>query len=258
MADQNQGTIAWIAGGIVLFAGALAAIPKLLRAVVSTARMAVSVNDAMPVVVQLPTLIRNQDRVQEQHGKILVEIKGGVTTRLDSQDQVLGEIKSAVQSSRFTTVLKYHLSESAIAAVSRHVEGKGFSILIVDDEPQTLKAMHQLFGAHYSVSTASSAREAEDMIDGDTYVVVCDQRMPGKRGAEFMTQIHDLWPFAVRVLLTAYIDLPAIAEALNKGRIYYFLEKPVDPELLTEVLRKCASPHHHLDPKRRHRRQRRL
>jgi CheY-like chemotaxis protein len=242
MSESNQTTAAWVAGGIVAAAAAFTAIPKLVRALVNTARMAVSVNDAMPVVVQLPKLILDQNRVAADQGKMLAEIKGGVTVHLDKQDKSLAEIKNSIErAGKFTTTLKYHLSESMIRGVAKHAEGHAREILFVDDESQTLKAMKLLFGSSYTVITANSAREAEEMIGDGVHVIICDQRMPRESGAELLTKLHDRYPFAVRILLSAYLDLGAIVDAVNKGRIQYFLEKPVEPERLRAVIAECVA-----------------
>ena len=57
-------------------------------------------------------------------------------------------------------------------------------------------------------------------------MVFCDQRMPGKSGVEFFEDIRISHPLPIRILLTAYTDVEAIIDAINKGNIFRFVRKP--------------------------------
>ena len=53
--------------------------------------------------------------------------------------------------------------------------------------------------------------------------------MPGMTGVELLEKVHDSYPQARRVLLTAYADTEAAIRAINTARIHYYLTKPWDP-----------------------------
>ena len=55
-------------------------------------------------------------------------------------------------------------------------------------------------------------------------------------GAELLTQCLNLYPDMVRVLLTGYADIDALAEAVNEAKIYNYITKPWDDCLLKELL----------------------
>src|SRR5215210_7571920 len=53
--------------------------------------------------------------------------------------------------------------------------------------------------------------------------------MPGMSSVEFLEKGIELFPYAKRVLLTAYADTEAAIRAINEVRLDYYLMKPWDP-----------------------------
>lgn len=112
------------------------------------------------------------------------------------------------------------------------------TLLLLDDEENVLRSLVRLFRRDgYQILTASSTREAFDMLASNTaQVIVSDQRMPDMSGTEFLTRVRDLYPDTVRMVLSGYTDLATITDAINKGAIYRFLTKPWnDDELRANV-----------------------
>ena len=60
-------------------------------------------------------------------------------------------------------------------------------------------------------------------------VILADYRMPGLSGIEFLERAMDVYPFARRVLLTAYADTNAAIDAINLVDLDHYLLKPWDP-----------------------------
>ena len=60
-------------------------------------------------------------------------------------------------------------------------------------------------------------------------VILADYRMPHMNGIEFLEQAMDLFPYARRVLLTAYADTDAAIQAINLVDVDHYLLKPWDP-----------------------------
>ena len=60
-------------------------------------------------------------------------------------------------------------------------------------------------------------------------VILADYRMPGLSGIEFLERAMDVYPFARRVLLTAYADTNAAIDAINVVDLDHYLLKPWDP-----------------------------
>ena len=68
-------------------------------------------------------------------------------------------------------------------------------------------------------------------------VIVSDMRMPVMDGADFLSRVRILAPDSIRVMLTGYADMETAMRAVNDGRIFRFLNKPVSAEDLTLTLR---------------------
>lgn len=102
-----------------------------------------------------------------------------------------------------------------------------YTILYLDDEADNLAAFHAVFRRHYKVLTAGTVEEAQTVLgEHDIQLVISDQRMPGMSGVEFLTMMGQQYPNIIRMILTGYSDMQAIIEAINKGKIYYYITKP--------------------------------
>lgn len=112
-------------------------------------------------------------------------------------------------------------------------------VLIVDDDAQVLAAVRRDLRAryreHYTIMSAPSGEEAlaaarELKARGDALaMVISDQRMPGMLGNEVLARVREIYSLARRVLLTAYSDIGAAVNAINKAHVDYYLSKPWDP-----------------------------
>jgi PAS domain S-box-containing protein len=112
------------------------------------------------------------------------------------------------------------------------------TILVVDDEPDILIAIKDLFEEEYRVVSTTSPLEALDILasEPDISVILSDQRMPEMSGDEFLAQARE-HSEAEAILLTGYADLKAVIGAVNKGRIMAYMPKPWDPSLLAAMVR---------------------
>ena len=68
-------------------------------------------------------------------------------------------------------------------------------------------------------------------------VVLTDQRMPGMTGIELLEKVEMEHPDAIRLLITAYSDLQAAEDAINRGHVRRYMRKPWEPETLRAELR---------------------
>lgn len=102
--------------------------------------------------------------------------------------------------------------------------------LVVDDEPDILDALKRLFRREYRVLTATSAAEALEIVEREpVQVVMSDQRMPGVSGVELLGQLHERRPEIVRVLFTGYSNIGDVIDAINRGQVYRYINKPWKP-----------------------------
>jgi two-component system response regulator PhcR len=100
-------------------------------------------------------------------------------------------------------------------------------VLYIDDEDNNLQAFKATFRRQYEVYTAISAAEGLKILESiEIHVIVADQKMPNLTGVEFFKRISVSHPDAVRILLTGYTDIEALADAINHGHIYRYITKP--------------------------------
>lgn len=128
----------------------------------------------------------------------------------------------------------------------------GKTILLVDDEENILSALTRLFRREgYQILCCTTAMQAFKVLAlNDVQVIVSDQRMPGISGTEFLSQIKDMYPDTIRIMLSGYTDLRSVTEAINKGAIYKFMTKPwQDDELRQEIKRAFAQHQQQLSSK---------
>jgi signal transduction histidine kinase len=100
-------------------------------------------------------------------------------------------------------------------------------ILYIDDEENNLHAFKAGFRRQYEIYTAISAAEGLKILQHvSVHVIIADQRMPNITGVEFFKSIVTTFPDPIRILLTGYTDIEALAEAINEGHIYRYITKP--------------------------------
>jgi response regulator RpfG family c-di-GMP phosphodiesterase len=106
-------------------------------------------------------------------------------------------------------------------------EQPNINVLYVDDEENNLSAFKASFRRHFTVFTAISADEGKKVLaDNEIHVLITDQRMPGTLGTELLAQAVKDYPDQIRILLTGFSDIEAIKDAINRGQIYHYLQKP--------------------------------
>lgn len=116
------------------------------------------------------------------------------------------------------------------------------TVLYVDDEQGNLSGFRSNFRREFNVLTAQSGEEALKLIaEHEVHVVISDQRMPGMEGADLLARVRELNPRAVRMLMTAYADVQAVIDAVNKGNIFGYATKPYDPADLRIRIEQAAS-----------------
>ncbi|MHB1556703.1 MAG: ATP-binding protein [Isosphaeraceae bacterium] len=119
------------------------------------------------------------------------------------------------------------------------------SLLVVDDEPDVLRSVHDLLRLDYRVITRGSGAAALDVLRSaeDVHVVMSDQRMPGMSGVELLRQARAIRPETTRLLFTAHADIRSIIDAINEGHIFRYIAKPWDPDELAAVVRQAVERH---------------
>ncbi|RZK69410.1 MAG: hybrid sensor histidine kinase/response regulator, partial [Pedobacter sp.] len=100
-------------------------------------------------------------------------------------------------------------------------------ILYIDDEENNLNAFKAGFRRQYEIYTAISAADGLKILENiSVHIIIADQKMPNTTGVEFFKSIVNIYPDPVRILLTGYTDIEALADAINHGDIYRYITKP--------------------------------
>jgi response regulator RpfG family c-di-GMP phosphodiesterase len=113
------------------------------------------------------------------------------------------------------------------------------ALLFVDDEANVLKSLRRLFhNEPYNTYFAASGAEGLEILrQTPVDLIISDMRMPEMNGAEFLTEAFTQWPDTIRILLTGYADMQSTIDAVNKGRIYNYCNKPWNDDELKLLVR---------------------
>lgn len=115
--------------------------------------------------------------------------------------------------------------------------GGKISVLFVDDELQNLESFKATFRRDFQVYTCISVPDALELLKNqEVQIVLSDQRMPGMTGVEFFEIIQKEYPELIRILITGYADINIVVDAVNKGKIYKYLQKPWDNDTLKAII----------------------
>lgn len=111
-------------------------------------------------------------------------------------------------------------------------------ILCVDDDANVLTGIQRNLRKQFEIDTAVGALAALKMIEKECpyAVIVADMQMPGMNGVEFLNITRQKYPDTVRIMLTGNADQKTATEAVNRGHIFQFLNKPCPPDKLADVL----------------------
>ncbi|MCW3808008.1 response regulator [Plebeiibacterium marinum] len=114
---------------------------------------------------------------------------------------------------------------------------KRFNILYVDDEQSNLRIFKDTFRRRFNIHTASSAKEGIEIMQ-NTHIdlILSDQRMPEMTGVELLKYSFQKFPKTNRILITGYSDIDAIEDAINKARVFQYVQKPWNEGALLDIM----------------------
>jgi len=113
------------------------------------------------------------------------------------------------------------------------------TVLIVDDEKNTRDGLSLALEDDYDVYKASSAEEAFNLMEAETFdVVLTDLRMAGKSGLTVIDKAIKLPNHPVCIMMTAYGNVETAVEAMRRGA-FDFLTKPVSLQKLDILIKRA-------------------
>lgn len=112
-----------------------------------------------------------------------------------------------------------------------------YTLLLIDDEIDNLELLARTFRNKYNMVQTSSAKEALNLAKENSFdLVISDHKMPEMSGIDLLSQMKEINPAAVRILITAYTDVNSMISAINTAKIYKYIKKPWNPEDLLNVV----------------------
>ncbi len=115
-------------------------------------------------------------------------------------------------------------------------------IAIVDDEKDMRQSISQWLAlSGYDTEAFPSAEEALKSLGADyPGIVVTDIKMPGMDGMQFLKKLMGADSSLPVIMITGHGDVPMAVEAMRIGA-FDFLEKPFNPDRMTELAKKATN-----------------
>jgi DNA-binding NtrC family response regulator len=118
---------------------------------------------------------------------------------------------------------------------------RSMKVAIVDDEADMRQSISQWLAlSGFDTETYASAEDALKGIGPEfAGVVVSDIKMPGMDGMAFLKRLMSLDSGLPVIMITGHGDVPMAVEAMRVGA-YDFLEKPFNPDRMTDLAKKAT------------------
>ncbi|GGL65166.1 sigma-54-dependent transcriptional regulator [Wenxinia marina] len=118
---------------------------------------------------------------------------------------------------------------------------KAMKVAIVDDEKDMRQSISQWLAlSGFDTETFASAEDALRGLGADyPGIVVSDIKMPGMDGMQFLKKLKSVDSMLPVIMITGHGDVPMAVEAMRIGA-FDFLEKPFNPDRMTELAKKAS------------------
>jgi DNA-binding NtrC family response regulator len=105
------------------------------------------------------------------------------------------------------------------------------TVMVVDDVRANASVMAAILRPHFHLIEAHDGEEAMALIDAfpasqELACVISDHRMPRMSGVQLFEHLRRTLPHARRVLVTGYMDMDALVDAINRAAVCRFVAKP--------------------------------
>ena len=115
-------------------------------------------------------------------------------------------------------------------------------VLYADDEEDVREVFAAIFEDDFEVTCVATGQEALDALASREFdVLVSDMRMRPMNGSELLAKAYESHKDAQRILLTGFSDHDDLADAVNRGHLFAYMQKPWDNEQLRLVIRRAAA-----------------
>ncbi|MFC2165417.1 response regulator [Acidobacteriota bacterium] len=114
---------------------------------------------------------------------------------------------------------------------------KEMKMMLIDDDEWIRNSLVLFFeGEGIELRALETAEEGLEELRKTHYdIIIVDYKLPGISGLEFLKRIHEHYPHAIKILITAYKDKNLISDALSIG-VQDFIEKPFTTDTIEQAL----------------------
>ena len=114
---------------------------------------------------------------------------------------------------------------------------KNLNVLYVEDEPEIIELVERRFASKFNLFTSvTSAEDALTIYKENNYdLILTDYLLPGINGMEFAKEVLKIKGKVPIILITGYVDMQFLVEAINMG-ITQFVAKPIQFKLLRNAI----------------------
>jgi signal transduction histidine kinase len=118
-------------------------------------------------------------------------------------------------------------------------------ILLVDDEKRFRETSRRLLHrVRYEVLLAENGQEALDLLSKNPVdVILLDLKMPVMGGEAFLKAMRPGYSHIPVIMVTGHGSMDVAVDCMTRGA-YYFLSKPVDPDLLVLTIERALEKKH--------------
>ena len=117
------------------------------------------------------------------------------------------------------------------------------TVVVVDDEPPTLRALQRSLDGAFEVAAFGAAAPAMERVRrGGVSAVLSDISMPGMSGMELLSAVRQHDPDLPVMLITGTPSLESATRAIEHG-VFRYLPKPFDADQLVSLVRQASRLH---------------
>src|SRR4051812_18166322 len=118
-------------------------------------------------------------------------------------------------------------------------------VLVVDDDADQRSALAEILSSSgFVIKTAANGEEAlEQMAAFMPDALVTDLMMPRMDGFELLRRLSASGDLTPAIVLTGFGNLDQAISVVHELRAFWFLEKPVQPNILTTLLERAVRQH---------------
>lgn len=119
-------------------------------------------------------------------------------------------------------------------------------LMIVDDEKNVLSALQRVCREQkqWEIEIYSDPQLALKRAQTANFdLFLSDYRMPQMNGVQFLCEVKELQPDAMRLILSGQTDREGLLNAINEAAIYRFIDKPWQEQDLLAILHQALDYH---------------